>query len=120
MNSVLATGLPRSLTVADRPGSRRTLFMFKAEGNARNRNVLEAPDCAVDERAAFQFQAMHDALTGLPNRRQFSQNLSDILSSADASRVSLMQIDLDDLKPVLKGVEPTTYCSNSPFQLDSL
>ncbi len=106
MNSVLATGLPRSLTVADRPGSRRTLFMFKAEDNLgvletrEIETLLEAPDCAVDERAAFQFQAMHDALTGLPNRRQFSQNLSDILSATDASRVSLMQIDLDDFKPV--------------------
>ncbi|NWJ23485.1 bifunctional diguanylate cyclase/phosphodiesterase [Rhizobium sp. RM] len=55
-----------------------------------------------DERATLLHQATHDPLTGLPNRRQFSSDLSDALWDIETGDdvVSLMQLDLDDFKPV--------------------
>ena len=46
--------------------------------------------------------ALADALTGLPNRRQFGTRLSGILSQLGGNdrRVALMMIDLDRFKPV--------------------
>jgi diguanylate cyclase (GGDEF)-like protein len=46
--------------------------------------------------------ATHDPLTGLPNRRQFGDDLAASLHEATASNeaLSLMQLDLDDFKPV--------------------
>ncbi len=54
------------------------------------------------ERAALLHQATHDALTGLPNRRQFASDLSAALRgiSGESNAVCLMQLDLDDFKPV--------------------
>ncbi len=54
------------------------------------------------ERAALLHQATHDALTGLPNRRQFASDLSEALKvvSTEGRSVCLMQLDLDDFKPV--------------------
>lgn len=54
------------------------------------------------ERAALLHQATHDPLTGLPNRRQFASDLSAALVglSSESNTVCLMQLDLDDFKPV--------------------
>jgi diguanylate cyclase (GGDEF)-like protein len=54
------------------------------------------------ERATLLHQATHDVLTGLPNRRQFASDLSSALGgqSDDEDGVCLMQLDLDDFKPV--------------------
>ncbi|MFK0274080.1 putative bifunctional diguanylate cyclase/phosphodiesterase [Ensifer sp. NPDC090286] len=106
MASVFATGLPRSVAVGSSPDMRRTLVMFRAEENL---GVLETRDpeataevssSGTDERDAFQYQALHDVLTGLPNRRQFSDHLNGIFSAGKANQISLMQIDLDEFKPV--------------------
>ncbi|WP_018901000.1 EAL domain-containing protein [Rhizobium sp. 2MFCol3.1] len=55
-----------------------------------------------EERTKLLHQATHDPLTGLPNRRQFSSDLSQALQaiSGRTDAVSLMQLDLDDFKPV--------------------
>ncbi len=47
-------------------------------------------------------QALHDALTGLPNRRYLDQYLSDTLEKAarEGIRVGLMHLDLDRFKQV--------------------
>lgn len=54
------------------------------------------------ENVALLYQATHDPLTGLPNRRQFASDLSAALISiaSGSNTVSLMQLDLDDFKPV--------------------
>lgn len=53
------------------------------------------------EHAALLHQATHDPLTGLPNRRQFASDLSAALAGiSENSGVCLMQLDLDDFKPV--------------------
>ncbi|HMF49282.1 MAG TPA: GGDEF domain-containing protein, partial [Candidatus Saccharimonadales bacterium] len=46
--------------------------------------------------------ATHDVLTGLENRRRFSERLQQILSAIDSSKgkAALLQIDLDDFKTV--------------------
>jgi diguanylate cyclase (GGDEF)-like protein len=47
-------------------------------------------------------QATHDALTGLQNRRGFSERLQQVLSVVDGSKetTALLQIDLDEFKAV--------------------
>ena len=48
----------------------------------------------------LQFQAHHDSLTGLPNRREFEQALADRLASARSGRSThtLLYLDLDRFK----------------------
>ncbi|MGO4569075.1 diguanylate cyclase, partial [Rhizobium sp. 2YAF20] len=62
-------------------------------------SVHNGPD---DERATLLHQATHDALTGLPNRRQFGDDLTASLQEIEGTEdiLSLMQLDLDDFKPV--------------------
>lgn len=52
------------------------------------------------ERARLIHQATHDVLTGLPNRRQFSAELAKLLPASGEAGPALMQLDLDDFKPV--------------------
>lgn len=48
------------------------------------------------------FQAYHDSLTGLPNRRRMEEELSDLLEqpAVDNTRVALLYLDLDRFKLV--------------------
>ncbi|ANL66320.1 GGDEF/EAL domain-containing protein [Rhizobium phaseoli] len=64
--------------------------------------VVRSEERIDDERATLLHLATHDPLTGLPNRRQFSEDLTALLQeTAGASEtLSLMQLDLDDFKPV--------------------
>jgi diguanylate cyclase (GGDEF)-like protein len=50
----------------------------------------------------FQALALHDPLTGLPNRRLLEQRLDDALRSvrADSGDVYLLYMDLDRFKPI--------------------
>ncbi len=49
---------------------------------------------------ALRHQAMHDALTGLPNRRAVNDRLSELLASPDAERVAVLFCDIDNFKRV--------------------
>ncbi|MBP2445228.1 putative bifunctional diguanylate cyclase/phosphodiesterase [Rhizobium leguminosarum] len=64
--------------------------------------VVRSEELADDERATLLHLATHDPLTGLPNRRQFSEDLTELLRETAGSNetLSLMQLDLDDFKPV--------------------
>ncbi|CAN7753320.1 putative bifunctional diguanylate cyclase/phosphodiesterase [Mesorhizobium sp. LjNodule214] len=107
VESVLATGLPRSIDIPGSSGTSRKLFIFRAE---RGLGIFEtseamarphAPNSESEERVLLLHQATHDVLTGLPNRRQFSEDLcGDLPVLQGANRLALMQIDLDDFKPV--------------------
>jgi diguanylate cyclase (GGDEF)-like protein len=59
-------------------------------------------DAKKNAEAKLQFQALNDALTGLPNRRLFSDRLSQILALArrEQRMVALLYIDLDGFKLV--------------------
>ncbi|SFU20335.1 EAL domain-containing protein [Mesorhizobium sp. YR577] len=54
------------------------------------------------EHVTLLHQATHDVLTGLQNRRRFSERLQQALSAVDDSleKVALLQIDLDEFKAV--------------------
>jgi diguanylate cyclase (GGDEF)-like protein len=104
---VVASGLPRTVEIADAStGSRRTLVIFRS---ARGIGVVEAESSSTyretfsqgeSDRALLLHQATHDVLTGLPNRRQFSDQLRGALPVPNGARLALMQIDLDDFKPI--------------------
>jgi diguanylate cyclase (GGDEF)-like protein len=49
---------------------------------------------------ALSYQATHDALTGLPNRRALLEELRFVLSDPDRGPVSLLYVDLDGFKAV--------------------
>ena len=73
------------------------LALERARGLAEARNVeLEAA------KQAIEFNAMHDALTGLPNRRYLDQHLSECAKAAAESglTVSLLHVDLDLFKQI--------------------
>jgi diguanylate cyclase (GGDEF)-like protein len=104
---VVASGLPRTVEIAHAStGSRRTLVIFRS---ARGIGVVEAESSSTyreafsqgeSDRALLLHQATHDVLTGLPNRRQFSDQLRGALPVPNGVRLALMQIDLDDFKPI--------------------
>ena len=64
--------------------------------------VLRDISTLIDLTKKLEHDAMHDALTGLPNRRALDAFLERTLSRADRTRtpVAVAMIDLDDFKPV--------------------
>ncbi|ACM29069.1 putative bifunctional diguanylate cyclase/phosphodiesterase [Rhizobium rhizogenes] len=76
--------------------TRDGLAVIEIDSSGTNRATLPEDQ----ERARLLHQATHDVLTGLPNRRQFSQELDRLLPTGDEAGLALMQIDLDDFKPV--------------------
>ncbi len=55
-----------------------------------------------EQSAANQYQAVHDSLTGLPNRRLFDDRLEQAVARAhrNKSRLVLFNMDLDDFKKI--------------------
>lgn len=70
--------------------------------NAMLSELQRREDATKNAETKLQFQALNDALTGLPNRRLFSDRLSQILALARRERrmVALLYIDLDGFKLV--------------------
>ncbi len=106
VEAVLAGGLPRNIAIE--PGASdedRNLLLFSTErglGVIETRNEVARSQASIadTDRALLLYQARHDALTGLPNRRQFSSDLAADLPLRGGHKLALMQIDLDDFKPV--------------------
>lgn len=104
---VLSNGFPRKIEVANaKTADQRTLIVFRSphglgvvetNGDSSLRGTYSQ---AENDRALLFYQATHDVLTGLPNRRQFSDQLRDVLTASKRVKFALMQIDLDDFKPV--------------------
>jgi diguanylate cyclase (GGDEF)-like protein len=104
---VIASGVPRSVEIADATTKdRRILLIFRTtrgigvietESSATHRQTSHQSD---NDRALLLHQATHDVLTGLPNRRQFSDHLRAALPVPIGAKLALMQIDLDDFKPI--------------------
>ncbi|SCB62112.1 diguanylate cyclase (GGDEF) domain-containing protein [Rhizobium aethiopicum] len=106
VEAVLAGGIPRSVAIEPLPpfGS-RSLLLFSTErglGVLETRDAVAASQASIGDpdRALLLHQARHDALTGLANRRQFSHDLEARLPTKSGQKFALMQIDLDDFKPV--------------------
>ncbi|WP_426129086.1 putative bifunctional diguanylate cyclase/phosphodiesterase [Pararhizobium sp. PWRC1-1] len=80
---------------------KRTLFMVPSPQGIAALEFRDIPHVRKDDdRAVLLHQATHDPLTGLPNRREFGSQLSAALKHRDSSILALMQLDLDDFKPV--------------------
>jgi diguanylate cyclase (GGDEF)-like protein len=64
--------------------------------------IVQALYTAERSEARLAFQAMHDSLTGLPNRRMLEQHLSHLLEQTpvDDTHVALLFLDLDRFKLV--------------------
>jgi len=64
--------------------------------------IVQALRIAAQSEARLVFQANHDELTGLPNRRMMEQHLSRLLehARADDTHVALLFLDLDRFKLV--------------------
>ncbi|WP_028745756.1 putative bifunctional diguanylate cyclase/phosphodiesterase [Rhizobium mesoamericanum] len=102
---VIKTGRPQSIRLGVSTDNRYDLLLLPAkEGLAvveiEAADRTETTTAQEQERALLLHQATHDVLTGLPNRRQFSDELGRLLPTGDKSGLALMQIDLDDFKPV--------------------
>jgi diguanylate cyclase (GGDEF)-like protein len=101
---VVNTGKPRTIRLGAGASERR-LLLFQARAGLA---IVEFGGADIDEtakaqeldRALLLHQATHDVLTGLPNRRQFSDKLGKVLPVRAKAGLALMQIDLDDFKPV--------------------
>jgi diguanylate cyclase (GGDEF)-like protein len=64
--------------------------------------ITQALNVAERSEALMAYQAMHDHLTGLPNRRMMNQHLTRLLKSSvvDDTHVALLFLDLDRFKLV--------------------
>jgi diguanylate cyclase (GGDEF)-like protein len=80
----------------------RSLLRAMARSIELSLRMLEAISAERQARLDASYQACHDALTDLPNRRAFFRRIGDVLqdASSDQSRVALAIIDLDGFKPV--------------------
>ncbi len=104
VRQVIDTGEPRTIEFdAGTLGKRNLLLSWLQQGllivESERRGDWNLPP-EDGERARLIHQATHDALTGLPNRRQFSAALSQLLPASGKLGPALMQLDLDDFKPV--------------------
>ncbi len=92
-------GVPKMLGVNwdVTPEVEAKLALERARGLAEARNIeLEAA------KQAIEFNALHDALTGLPNRRYLDQHLAECASATAVSglTVSVLHVDLDLFKQI--------------------
>ena len=80
-----------------------TDFQNSAE-NAESESILLAVSTDITERKQYEdeirYQAYHDALTGLPNRRMFNEDLTRLLqqSKSENYQNAIMFLDLDRFK----------------------
>jgi diguanylate cyclase len=70
--------------------------------NIMSRNLLSYTDELKDKQEQIQYQADHDPLTGLPNRRKFNERLNEALCTAEETdcKVALMYLDVDRFKNI--------------------
>jgi diguanylate cyclase (GGDEF)-like protein len=104
---VLRGGTPINVDLQRSPGGApRSAVVF---GAANGIGIIESSEpeqggrgsAEEQEHMMLLHQATHDALTGLQNRRRFSENLQRALSVVDESNATaLLQIDLDGFKAV--------------------
>lgn len=103
---MLAGGLPRNIAIGRGPPSKsRSLLVFGTERGlgvieSQNGNAVSKESTGEPDRALLLHQARHDVLTGLANRRQFSSDLETSFPVTRDHKLALMQLDLDDFKPV--------------------
>jgi len=77
-------------------------LLFARQMFQRTHSLQQATEELAVKQAENEFQAMHDSLTGMPNRTFFHQELVKAIDDARASqsRVAVMLIDLDHFKEI--------------------
>lgn len=105
LDRVLTDGVPSTTALHLVPDHKplRALLFRTADGLGIIESVeVHAKANEEAEHVKLLHQATHDVLTGLQNRRRFSERLNEILSEANGprERSALLQIDLDDFKSV--------------------
>jgi diguanylate cyclase (GGDEF)-like protein len=75
---------------------------FARQMFARTQSLQEATNELAAKQRENEYQALHDALTDLPNRVLFQQKLRDTIASQTESRgvVAVMLVDLDHFKEI--------------------
>ena len=103
---VVSLSVPALLTLTSHGGSisdRLTTFaiILALTGTAVIR-VAQSVHTAEQSESKISFQAMHDSLTGLPNRLMMQDHLNEVLAraAADGSDVGVLYVDLDQFKLV--------------------
>jgi diguanylate cyclase (GGDEF)-like protein len=68
----------------------------------RTHSLQQATEELAERQAENEHQALHDALTGLPNRTYFHQHLSEAIAAAEnrGGSVAVMLMDLDHFKEI--------------------
>jgi diguanylate cyclase (GGDEF)-like protein len=103
---VVSLSVPALLTLTSHGGAfsdRVTTFaiILALTGTAVFR-VAQSVQAAERSEEEISFQAMHDSLTGLPNRWMMQDHLTEVLAraAADRSDVAVLYVDLDQFKLV--------------------
>jgi diguanylate cyclase (GGDEF)-like protein len=102
----VALVIPALLTLDDRsatPQDRVVLcLLMLAMTAAAVLRIIQALRTAQSSEARLVYQANHDSLTGLPNRRMMEQHLSQLLEKTpvDDTHVALLYLDLDRFKQI--------------------
>jgi diguanylate cyclase (GGDEF)-like protein/PAS domain S-box-containing protein len=78
------------------------LSVTEVKRGGRSQFIGLISDISAEEEARqrIEFLALHDALTGLPNRAQFNEVLDATLKAQALGRHALLFIDLDGFKPI--------------------
>lgn len=108
LDRVLRGGSPTTLDLRasadEAPQSALVFGVVNGVGIIESREAADGRRTIAEEQehVTLLHQATHDVLTGLQNRRRFSERLQQVLTAVNASheKVALLQIDLDDFKAV--------------------
>ena len=102
----VALVIPALLTLDDRSTTAADRFvlclLMLAMTAAAVLRIVQALRTAQSSEARLVYQANHDSLTGLPNRRMMEQHLSQLLEKTpvDDTHVALLYLDLDKFKQI--------------------
>ncbi|MGV1759970.1 putative bifunctional diguanylate cyclase/phosphodiesterase [Rhizobium sp. A22-96] len=105
VQQVIDTGEPQTIELGVSSHEKRSLLLSHIRAglfavDTSGTNAEQSLWSQNNERERLIHQATHDVLTGLPNRRQFSAELAQLLPANGKMAPALMQLDLDDFKPV--------------------
>lgn len=103
LTTLQGVSIPEEVII-DKHGNKRWLQTSKIPITIEESTVLLGVSTDITERKRYEdeltYQAKHDVITGLPNRRLFNEDLTYLLkkSSTEENKAVIMLIDLDRFK----------------------